>query len=299
MATQKRFVAKNGLDNNSNSIINVADPTNAQDVATKSYVDGLSGASGTQRTTTTVIPTVGQTVFTIAYTAGFIDVFYNGIKLILADDFVATNGTSVTLTTPTISGDVVEFVTYLNVALANTYTQPQANALFAPIASPTFTGTVSGITAAMVGLGNVTNTSDTNKPVSTATQTALDLKAPLASPTFTGTTTTSVLKTVSLQESKITMSALDVDISLGNYFTKTITAISTLTVSNVPITGTVASFILDLTNGGAFAITWWANMKWASGTAPTLTASGRDLLGFFTHDAGTTWNGLVLAKDIK
>jgi hypothetical protein len=29
----------------------------------------------------------------------------------------------------------------------------------------------------MVGLGNVNNTSDVNKPVSAATQTALDLKA--------------------------------------------------------------------------------------------------------------------------
>jgi hypothetical protein len=46
----------------------------------------------------------------------------------------------------------------------------------APIASPTFTGTVSGVTATHVGLGNVDNTSDANKPVSTATQTALDLK---------------------------------------------------------------------------------------------------------------------------
>jgi len=64
-----------------------------------------------------------------------------------------------------------------------------ALALKAPLASPTFTGTVSGITATMVGLGNVDNTSDANKPVSTATQTALDLKAPIASPTFTGTVT--------------------------------------------------------------------------------------------------------------
>jgi hypothetical protein len=47
----------------------------------------------------------------------------------------------------------------------------------APLASPTFTGTVSGVTKAHVGLGNVDNTSDANKPVSTATQTALDLKA--------------------------------------------------------------------------------------------------------------------------
>ena len=47
----------------------------------------------------------------------------------------------------------------------------------APIESPTFTGTVSGITKSMVGLGNVDNTTDANKPISTATQTALDLKA--------------------------------------------------------------------------------------------------------------------------
>lgn len=40
-------------------------------------------------------------------------------------------------------------------------------------------------------------------------------------------------------------------------------------------------------------------MKWAGGTAPTLTASGRDALGFYTYDGGTTWTGLVLGKDIK
>ncbi len=47
----------------------------------------------------------------------------------------------------------------------------------APINNPTFTGTVSGVTKAMVGLGNVDNTSDASKPVSTATQTALNGKA--------------------------------------------------------------------------------------------------------------------------
>ena len=47
----------------------------------------------------------------------------------------------------------------------------------APLASPTFTGTVSGVTNAHVGLGSVDNTSDSAKPVSTATQTALDSKA--------------------------------------------------------------------------------------------------------------------------
>jgi hypothetical protein len=59
--------------------------------------------------------------------------------------------------------------------------------------------TPTGITKSDVGLANVDNTSDANKPISTATQTALDAKlasataastyAPLASPTFTGTVT--------------------------------------------------------------------------------------------------------------
>jgi uncharacterized protein (TIGR02145 family) len=49
--------------------------------------------------------------------------------------------------------------------------------LKAPLASPTFTGTVGGITKAMVvGLENVENTSDLSKQVSSATQAALDTK---------------------------------------------------------------------------------------------------------------------------
>jgi len=66
--------------------------------------------------------------------------------------------------------------------------QAQIN-LKAPLASPTFTGTVSGVTKSMVGLANADNTSDALKPISDATSSALALKAPLASPTFTGTVT--------------------------------------------------------------------------------------------------------------
>ncbi len=43
-----------------------------------------------------------------------------------------------------------------------------ALALKAPLASPTFTGTVNGITKSMVGLGNVDNTADVNKAVASA-----------------------------------------------------------------------------------------------------------------------------------
>jgi hypothetical protein len=45
----------------------------------------------------------------------------------------------------------------------------------------------------MVGLANVDNTTDLLKPVSTATQTELNLKANIASPTFTGTVAAEIL----------------------------------------------------------------------------------------------------------
>ncbi len=76
----------------------------------------------------------------------------------------------------------------MNTALSLKASNADLN-LKAPLASPTFTGTVSGITKSMVGLGSVDNTADAAKPISTATQTALNLKAPLASPTFSGTIT--------------------------------------------------------------------------------------------------------------
>lgn len=117
--------------------------------------------------------------------------------------------------------------------------------------------------------------------------------------TTTGTQTLTNKTITGLKETKVAMGANDIDLSAGNYFTKTISTTTTLTVSNTASSGTSNTFILDLTNGGAGAITWWSGVKWVAGTAPTLTTAGRDSLGFFTHDGGTTWTGLVLGLDIK
>jgi len=101
-----------------------------------------------------------------------------------------------------------------------------------------------------------------------------------------------------LRETRVAVSASDIDLATGNFFTKTISGSTTFTVSNVPASGTVGAFILELTNP-ASNVTFWATIKWAGGTAPTPTTTGRDVFGFFTHDNGTTWNGFLIAKDIK
>lgn len=57
------------------------------------------------------------------------------------------------------------------------------------VSATSFTGSgagLTGLTKGQVGLGNVDNTSDAGKPMSTATSAALDLKANLAGPLFTG-----------------------------------------------------------------------------------------------------------------
>ena len=87
--------------------------------------------------------------------------------------------------------------TALTTLVGTKLSSTDAASTYAPIDSPTFTGTVGGITKTMVGLGNVDNTTDLLKPISTATQTALDSKlstsvaestyATKASPVFTGT----------------------------------------------------------------------------------------------------------------
>jgi hypothetical protein len=81
-----------------------------------------------------------------------------------------------------IVASAADFATAAQGAKADTAVQPTRT-----VNGHALSGNVT-VTATDLTLGNVTNTSDANKPVSTAQQTALDLKAPISNPTFTGTT---------------------------------------------------------------------------------------------------------------
>jgi hypothetical protein len=89
------------------------------------------------------------------------------------------------------------------------------------------------------------------------------------------------------------------DLTVANFFSATLDQACTFTFSNPPASGDFGTFVLELTNGGAFAITWPTSVDWPGGVAPTLTASGKDQLVFTTRDAGTNWYGFVAGKDIK
>jgi len=88
---------------------------------------------------------------------------------------------------------------------------------------------------------------------------------------------------------KSTMSgAVTIDSDAGQVQYGTVTGnITSFTISN--LTSGVAEFVmLELTNGGAHAITWGAAVKWDGGSAPTLKTTGVDLLLFYSRDGGTT-----------
>ena len=152
-------------------------------------------------------------------------------------------------------------------------------------------GTITGSNLSGTNTGDQTNISGNAATATTAT----NLSGGSISAT-TGTYSGSLSANAGFYEHQVNLgSGTNINLALGSVFTKTISGTTTLTVSNIGAAGTVSSFILDVTNGGT-SVNWWSNLTWSSGTPPSLSSSGRDLLGFFTYDGGTTWNGIFMAK---
>jgi hypothetical protein len=83
----------------------------------------------------------------------------------------------------------------------------------------------------------------------------------------------------------------------GSYITRTVTGANTWTFNTTGLTaGYATSWTLELTNGGT-GVQTFTGVKWAGGTAPTLTAAGVDVISF-TRANGIT-RGFLCAKDSK
>jgi len=122
------------LDNDSNALLTGAlywnSVSNIMYVYTgSSWVAAGSAVNGTsERTVYTA--TGGQTTFSATYDAGYVDVYLNGVKLVVSSDFTATDGLNVVLASGAVSGDIVDIVAYAAFELANVYTQTQSDARF-------------------------------------------------------------------------------------------------------------------------------------------------------------------------
>ena len=145
----------------------------------------VNGTSSRQ----TYTATSGQTTFNITYDAGFVDVYLNGVKLLLGTDFTATSGTAVVLASGATAGDILDLVAYGTFTLADHITEAQSDAKYL-LESNNLSDLTSAATA-ITNLGITATATELNyvDGVTSAIQTQIDAKSPIASPTFTGTLT--------------------------------------------------------------------------------------------------------------
>jgi hypothetical protein len=139
----------------------------------------------------------------------------------------------------------------------------------APIGSPTFTGTVTIPTGASITTPTIT------KPAMDATNPTAQTYAPAGAGTAT-------LDCSLANQHDITMPAGNITIALSN-----ITLNQCIMVS-ITQDGT-----------GSRTVTWFTTIRWAGGSAPTLTttASKRDVFGF-KRTGANTYDGFVIGQNI-
>jgi hypothetical protein len=95
----------------------------------------------------------------------------------------------------------------------------------------------------------------------------------------------------------ISAGALTLNLNNGTHFDVALNAnVTSLTISNPPISGRAGSFTLVFTaDGTPRTVSWPASVKWAGATAPTLTSANgkKDVFTFITYDGGTSWLGFI------
>ena len=120
------------------TLTTVGSTGNATLIGNTLNIPNYSGGTGTvgtiSRNVQNFTATAGQTTFTISggYTAGYIDVFVNGVRL-TSVDYTANNNTTVIMTAGLLVGDIVDVMVYTGIALTGT----------APMSFNTTTGAIS------------------------------------------------------------------------------------------------------------------------------------------------------------
>jgi len=194
-------------------------------------------------------------------------------KTKIAGTAVTLSDTGTVTSTMLADGTIVDADINASAAIAQSKISGLSSsfALKADLASPTFTGTVSGITKSMVGLGSVDNTADADKPVSSATTTALGLKANLVSPALTGTPTAPTAA-AGTSTTQVATTAF-VGTAVSNLVASAPAALDTLNELATAL-GNDASFSTTVTNSIALKAPIASPTFTGTATAPAITATG-------------------------
>ena len=88
--------------------------------------------------------------------------------------------------------------------------------------------------------------------------------------------------------------AWDLDASAARFFHGRVNSNTVIDVINPPDADQFVALALEITNGGAFGVTWANKIRWPAAVAsPPLVVNGTDLIVLYTHDGGVTWHGLL------
>jgi len=220
-----------------------------------------------------------------------VQLIYDGSTWEVYAQIGGVGGNAVTLTgTQTLTNKTLTSPTLTTPALGTPSALVLTNAT-GTLTSPTFVTPALGTPAS----GTLTNV--TGLPAAGVVGTA----AVLGANTFTGTQNfaDNTLQRANLKDYGEVTNALGsvsggttINLELGNSVTATATGAVTWTISGPTASDELCGFVLFLTNGGTATQTW-TDVDWPSATAPTLSASGLDIIVFQTIDGGTTWHGQI------
>lgn len=162
--------------------------------------------------------------------------------------------------------------------------------------------TINSDNGVVSGSSGLKSTADTSGVLALQSNgnTALTINTDL-SVTFAGTVATPTLTNPTINDGYTeetytanTSTAITLSLANGSVQNLTLTGICTITM---PTAAAGRSFIMYLRTGaGGYTVTW-STVKWAGGTAPTLTstASRMDIFSFFSD--GTNWYGVVAGQN--
>jgi hypothetical protein len=160
------------------------------------------------------------------------------------------------------------------------------------------TGDTIAVAGGGTGVGTITGVIKGNGTSAFSAATAgTDYTSPTSTETMTNKTLTNPTVTNYVETPYSANSSTAITLALTNGTVQIITLTGNATIT-MPTATSGKSFIMFLKQDatGSRTVTW-STVKWAGGTAPTITstASRQDILSFFAD--GTNWYGVVVAQN--